>query len=59
MNEGKLGSRSQQGVEYARRNFTFSLLGTMDMKAPDQQVIERECHWKNVLRSREHGYNKN
>jgi hypothetical protein len=50
---------NQQGVEYARRNFTFSLLGTMDMKAPDQQVIERECHWKNVLRSREHGYNKN
>jgi hypothetical protein len=45
--------------EYARLNFKFPLLEVMPMSTPDEAVIARECHWKNVLLSRRHGYNKN
>ena len=49
----------KNGMVYARTNFQFALLEVMAMTAPDKAIIERECHWKNVLQSRERGYNKN
>lgn len=40
-------------------NFQFSILEIVDSRASDEQIGARESHWKNLLRSREHGYNAN
>lgn len=49
----------EKGINYARNNFTFSLLEIMTMTTPDKSILDRESFWKNVLLTREHGYNKN
>jgi len=50
---------AEKGIAYARNNFKLSILESMAMTTPDTTVMERERHWKNVLLTREHGYNKN
>ena len=40
-------------------HFQFSLLEVCDLNSSDEYVIERETHWKTVLKSREFGLNKN
>lgn len=40
-------------------HFQFSLLEICDLNSSDDYVISREAHWKNVLKSREFGLNKN
>jgi len=40
-------------------NFQFSLLEVCDLNASSDYVIQRETHWKNVLKSREFGLNIN
>jgi hypothetical protein len=52
----KLGNAD---LDYARKNFRFALLEVMLADTPDQNVIEREMHWKAVLMTREFGYNRN
>ena len=47
------------GIGYARENFKFSILEYRAMKTDDQTIIDRETYWKNVLLSRDFGYNKN
>lgn len=50
----------QKGIDYARKNFRFSLLEYRPMKTDDTEVIRRENYWKEALLSRgEFGYNKN
>ena len=50
----------QNGIEYARKNFVFSLLEYRSMRTDDQVIIDREKYWKNVLLSRgRYGYNRN
>lgn len=47
-------------LDYCRENFRFSLLEAIAAKAPDELVIDRESHWKEVLRTRgETGLNRN
>jgi hypothetical protein len=48
-----------KGAKYACEFFHFSLLEFMAKSTPDEIVIAREFHWKRVLLTREHGYNKN
>lgn len=49
-----------KGIEYARSNFSFTLLECMSMKADDKKIIERERFWKEALMTRgNYGYNKN
>ena len=48
-----------EGIEYARENFQFALLEYRSAKTDDDAIIQREQHWKNVLKTREFGYNKN
>lgn len=48
----------KKGPEHAE-HFQFSLLEVCDINASNDYVISRETHWKNVLRSREFGLNKN
>ena len=49
----------EKGIEYARKNFRFSLLEIKPMTESKEAIIARESHWKSVLLSIEHGYNKN
>ncbi len=46
-------------IDYAFKNFSFSLLEHYPKTVPDSKIINRETHWKNVLLTRTHGYNKN
>jgi hypothetical protein len=39
--------------------FQFSLLEVCDLDSAKEYVIEREAHWKEVLKTREFGLNKN
>lgn len=51
---------NQHGIDYARKNYRFSLLEQRTMKTDDQVIIERETYWKNVLLTRApYGYNNN
>lgn len=47
-----------EGVEYAS-NFQFSILEIRTNTTSEDEIIKREAYWKNVLKSREYGYNKN
>jgi hypothetical protein len=49
---------AEKGKDHANE-FQFSLLEVCDINANPEYVIGRECHWKNVLRSREFGLNWN
>jgi hypothetical protein len=49
----------KHGLDYARKNFQFSLLEIFTMKTDDQLIIDKEQHWKNALLTRTFGYNKN
>jgi len=49
---------SSYGKEYAD-NFRFSILETRSMNAEDDAIILREQYWKQILASKEHGYNAN
>jgi len=48
----------KKGVDYAS-NFQFSLLEVCGINANPEDVIARECHWKDVLMTREFGLNWN
>ncbi len=45
--------------EYIQDNFYFTILETFNQNTDDQIIINRESHWKNVLRSKTFGYNDN
>ena len=49
----------EKGLPYSRTNFKFTLLEVMLMNTADHYVLERESFWKNVLLSRDFGYNSN
>ncbi|MNP57084.1 hypothetical protein D3C76_1518780 [compost metagenome] len=46
-------------VNYAQDNFSFSLLEHHPKIVRDEKIISRELHWKTVLLTRSHGYNRN
>lgn len=46
------------GIDYAL-NFQFAILETRSMISSDEEIIKRETFWKDILLSREFGYNKN
>jgi len=48
----------QNGFDYAN-NFQFTILEIRSMNAKDDEIFTRESYWKDVLLSREFGYNKN
>ena len=49
----------EEGFDYIKKNFQYSLLENFNSVVDDNIVLEREKWWKKVLRSREYGYNKN
>lgn len=51
---------SENGIEYARKHFRFSLLEYRSMLVDDTLIIRRESYWKEALLTRTiWGYNKN
>lgn len=59
-NAGLIDLLGRGDRSYAQANFCFALLEVMTWSTPDQVVVDREIHWKDVLLTRgEHGYNKN
>ncbi len=49
----------QQGFEYVKKYFQYSILENYNAKVDDHIILERESWWKEVLQSRKHGYNAN
>ena len=50
---------NRKSIEYARRNFRFSLLEIRSKSTPEETIRARESHWKRALLTREFGYNGN
>src|SRR6266542_2603574 len=46
------------GIEYVD-NFQYTVLEIADFRSTDEFIIDRECHWKAVLLSRQFGHNSN
>jgi hypothetical protein len=40
-------------------NFRFAVLEIADIHSSEREVLQRELHWKEVLLTRQHGYNAN
>ena len=49
---------SKEGTERAAA-FRFSILEIADLHTSAEEVLQRESHWKRVLLTRGHGYNRN
>jgi hypothetical protein len=47
-----------EGDSY-KDNFQYSVLEIADTYSNEEYIRQRESYWKNVLRTREHGYNSN
>ena len=49
----------QEGFEYVKKNFQYSILENYNAKTDDKIVLRRESWWKETLKSRKWGYNSN
>lgn len=49
---------SDKGRDYAS-HFRFTILEVIDLNASKEYVSSREAHWKDVLLTRQYGYNSN
>jgi hypothetical protein len=57
-NGGNIGLKVLS-FDYIKKNFRYSILDIYKSTIEDQVIIERESWWKEVLQSREFGYNEN
>ncbi len=58
-NKGLIELIEKEGFEYVKKHFQYSILENYNAKIDDKIVLSRESHWKEVLHSREFGYNQN
>ena len=49
----------QQGFNYVKENFQYSILENYNARMDDGYILKRESWWKETLCTRTHGYNKN
>lgn len=49
----------EKGMDYVRRNYTFSILENYNARVSDSEVLKRESWWKDTLQTRRFGYNGN
>jgi hypothetical protein len=47
------------GFDYVKNNFQYSILENYNARMDDNYILQRETWWKNTLKSREFGLNKN
>lgn len=57
-NKGLRKLLKDKGSAYFRENMYFSVLEVIS-KNNSVAILDRETHWKNILDTREHGYNNN
>ena len=50
---------NEKGMDYVRRNYTFSILENYNARIGDSEVLKRESWWKDTLQTRRFGYNGN
>lgn len=50
---------NDKGFDYVKKNFQYSILENYNARTDDNYVLRREQWWKEVLCSREFGYNDN
>ena len=50
---------NKKGFKYIKENFKYSILENYNSNVDDDYILERESYWKEVLKSRVYGYNKN
>lgn len=50
---------NEQGFDYVRSNFQYSILENYNSKVDDSVILDRESWWKEVLQTRKFGYNSN
>lgn len=57
----KIATDKAKGIEYINKYFRFSILETVPSNFSKNDVIERENHWKEILKTRnkDFGYNSN
>jgi hypothetical protein len=46
-------------IDHIQKNFEYSILDIFKSTIDDKTVIDREVWWKNILKTREFGYNRN
>ncbi len=59
---GNVALRKEFGIDASderRRDLRFAILEIADLSATEEDIDRRESHWKSVLLSRAHGYNRN
>lgn len=49
----------ENGFDYIKKNFQYTILENFNSKVDDKYVLTRESYWKDVFQSRKFGYNKN
>ena len=49
----------RHGFDYVKENFQYSILENYNARMDDEYILRRESWWKETLRTREFGYNKN
>lgn len=50
---------ANNGNDYFKQNFKFSIIENYNNSVDDKIILERESYWKDVLKTREFGYNDN
>lgn len=58
-NEGLKDVILEEGFNYIKENFQYSILENYNARMDDHYVLKRESWWKETLKSREFGLNKN
>lgn len=58
-NEGLKDVILEEGFNYIKENFQYSILENYNARMDDHYVLKRESWWKETLQSREFGLNKN
>ena len=49
----------EQGFDYIKKNFQYTILENYNARIDDKVILERESWWKETLQSRAFGYNDN
>ncbi len=51
--------KSKKGFDYIKKYFQYSILENYNARMEDDEILKRENWWKEVLKSRDFGYNEN
>lgn len=49
----------EKGMQYVQENFRYTILENFNSRVSDDMILQRESWWKNVLLTRQFGYNAN